>query len=223
MQHVLTGGIVEITTIFFDFGNVIATFDFERFIRSFATHTGISRKVVKKAVSGDVHGYSELFGQLERGEIAPNKFFHLFTTRLGCTGKISYADFTKFWTGIFIEENHLLDHILSRLPQRKFLLSNTNKIMHELHITHSPIIRTHFPFSNRILSYHVGAIKPDHPIYHEALRRAGARPEECLFIDDMPENIRVWKALGGHGIIYNAHIHSIGELEAELVKIGVLP
>jgi putative hydrolase of the HAD superfamily len=213
---------VTITTVFFDFGNVIATFDFERFIRSFATHTGISRKAVKKAVDGDVHGYSELFVQLERGEIVPNKFFHHFTTSLGCTGKTSYADFTKFWTEIFIEENFRLDDILSRLPQQKFLLSNTNKIMHEKHIRHSPIIRKHFPFGRRILSYRVGAIKPDNPIYHEAFREAKARPEECLFVDDMPENIRAWKALGGHGIVYNAHTHSISELEMGLMKIGAL-
>jgi putative hydrolase of the HAD superfamily len=214
--------LMKITTVFFDFGNVIATFDFERFIRRFTAHTGVPRKIVKKAIDGDVHGYSELFVQLERGEIAPQKFFHLFTTSLGCAGKISYTEFTKFWTETFIAENIHLENILSQLPQRKFLLSNTNKIMHELHIAYSPIIRRHFPFNRRILSYHVGAIKPDHAIYHEAFRKAKAKPEECLFIDDMPENIRAWKALGGHGIIYNAHKHSIGELESELIKIGAL-
>jgi putative hydrolase of the HAD superfamily len=209
-----------ITTVFFDFGNVIETFDTERFIRRFATHTGMPRKVVKKAADGDAHGYSELFAQFERGEISPQKFFHLFTTNLGCAGKISYADFTKFWTDIFIAENIHLEKILSRLPQQKFLLSNTNKIMHERHIIHSPIIKKHFPFRNRILSYRVGAIKPDHVIYHEALLAAKARPEECLFIDDMLTNIAAWKSLGGHGIVYNAHIHSINELEAALLKVG---
>lgn len=209
-----------ITTVFFDFGNVIATFDTERFVRRFATHTGMPRKAVKKATDGNVHGYSELFAQFERGEIAPQKFFHIFTTSLGCAGKIGYTDFTQFWTDIFIEENIHLENILSRLPQQKFLLSNTNKIMHERHIAHSPIIRKHFPFKNRILSYRVGAIKPEHLIYHEAFLTAKAKPEECLFIDDMPTNIAAWRSLGGHGILYNAQKHSLDELEAELVKVG---
>jgi HAD superfamily hydrolase (TIGR01509 family) len=211
---------MKITTVFFDFGNVIETFDTERFIRRFATHTRMPRKVVKKAADGDAHGYSELFAAFERGEISPQKFFHLFTTSLGCAGKISYADFTKFWTDIFIAENIHLEKILSQLPQQKFLLSNTNKIMHELHIAHSPIIRKHFPFRNRVLSYRVGAIKPEPAIYREALLTAKAVPEECLFVDDMPKNIAAWQALGGHGIVYNAHIHSIESLEAELVNIG---
>jgi HAD superfamily hydrolase (TIGR01509 family) len=209
-----------ITTVFFDFGNVITTFDTERFVRQFATHTGIPRKAVKKAADGDAHGYSELFAQFERGEITPQKFFHLFTATLGCARKISYADFTKFWTDIFITENIHLEKILSLLPQQKFLLSNTNKIMHERHIAHSPIIRKHFPFKNRILSYRVGAIKPEPAIYREAFLRAKAAPEECLFVDDMPKNIAAWQSLGGHGIVYNAHIHSICELEAALLKIG---
>jgi putative hydrolase of the HAD superfamily len=92
--------------------------------------------------------------------------------------------------------------------------------MHELHIAHSPTIKKYFPFNQRILSYHVGAIKPDHAIYHEAFLRAQAKPEECLFIDDVPVNIAAWKTLGGHGIVYNAHVHSIEYLETELEKVG---
>ena len=214
---------MTIRTVFWDFGNVLATFEFERFFTNFTAHTGIPHDVVRKATCGKTPGsYSDLFAEFERGDIAPQKFFHLLTTALGCTDKISYRDFTQCWINIFIQENIHLDGILSRVTAQKFLLSNTNKIMHELHIAHSPLIRKHFPFHRRIMSYRVRAIKPEPLIYHEALRISGAKPEESVFIDDLEVNIASWRALGGIGIVYNAHHHSLGELEAELIAVGAL-
>ena len=40
-------------------------------------------------------------------------------------------------------------------------------------------------FNACILSYEVGAYKPDQKIFEAALETAGSRPQECIFIDDI--------------------------------------
>lgn len=214
---------MAIKTIFFDFGNVIATFEFERFIERFTAHTGVSPEALHDVLFGSptYYGYSELFRQFECGEISPGKFFHLLTTLLDCTRKISYADFAAYWADIDCEENSALEHILSRCLQEKLLLSNTNKIMHERRIAEMPLIKRHFPFHRRMLSYRMGTIKPEGAIYQKALRFANTQPEETLLIDDLEINIEGWRAIGGIGICYHAGKDSIESLEAQLINLGV--
>lgn len=213
-----------IKVIFLDFGNVIATFDFALFISRFAELTGISTEVLSKTLRGPNHGYSEFFAQFEKGELTPTQFFHKFTTGLGIAGTISYEQFASLWSDIFFEENTLLDALLSRLPQKKMIISNINAIVTSRYLGWCGLVRKHIPSPlDRIYSYRVGALKPDRKIYDEAVARAGVPISECLFIDDLPENIDAWRALGGYGIVYNAQHHSIDGLEADLYLLGVHP
>ena len=55
------------------------------------------------------------------------------------------------------------------------------------------------PFDAAVLSFQVGAMKPDAAIYDAAERVAGVAPDEILFLDDRPENVaaatgRGWRA-----------------------------
>ncbi len=217
----------EIRVLFFDFGNVCATYEFERFIRSFSAHTGIPEHLVlstlNEGINTGVH-YSPLFLDLESGKISPHQFFHQLTAILDCADRIDYETFARLWVDIFLEENTALDTLLSLLPQKKYLLSNTNHIVHARYIAECGIIRRHFPFyGDRVLSYEVGAVKPEIKIWDSAFARANVQPEQAVFIDDLPANIAGWRARGGHGIVYNAHIHSIEYLTTELQKFGIMP
>ena len=51
-------------------------------------------------------------------------------------------------------------------------------------------------FDDRVISGHVGFVKPDAGIYEILFKRAGRRPNELLFIDDSPPNVRASEALG---------------------------
>ncbi len=55
------------------------------------------------------------------------------------------------------------------------------------------------PFDAAVLSFRVGAMKPDVAIYDVAERVTGVAPDEILFLDDRPENVaaamrRGWRA-----------------------------
>lgn len=78
-----------------------------------------------------------------------------------------------------------------------------------------------FEFMNRfrdvIVSAEEGVIKPDPRIYAIAARRAGAAPDEVVFIDDAPANVDAARAFGFDAIRYT----NPDALEAELDARGL--
>ena len=60
--------------------------------------------------------------------------------------------------------------------------------------------------------------KPEKEIYEIAMQRANANPQECLFIDDLLENIQAAKQIGIEGI----HFLSSEQLKQELVHLGII-
>jgi len=181
-----------IQSIFIDFGNVCATFDFERFLKNFSEHTLTPESRLEEALF-DGKNYSNLFAKFERGEISPAQFFHSLTEFLDCRARIDFETFADFWVDVFIAENTELNALLDLFPQKKYLLSNTNTLAYGRYIAESAIVRKHFRTEDeRILSCRVGAIKPDIGIYHHAIARSGTLACETIFVDDVAENISAW-------------------------------
>jgi 2-haloacid dehalogenase len=73
-------------------------------------------------------------------------------------------------------------------------------------------------FDDRVISGHVGVVKPDAAIYEILFKRAGRPPSELLFIDDSPANVRASEALGMPAIHYRPGV----DLESELIARGAL-
>lgn len=167
--------------------------------------------------------YRPLFASFERGEIGPMGFFRTLCIVLDCSRRIDYYTFANLWTDIWNRENEELDKLLTQFSPKKYLLSNTNRLIYERCITTCAIVKNNFPLREQhILSCDVGAIKPNPLIYKIALAQAKAKPEESLFIDDTPENIEAWRALGGVGIVYDANKDSMKKLKQHLRAVGVL-
>lgn len=72
-----------------------------------------------------------------------------------------------------------------------------------------------------IFSYTIREIKPDAAIYQALCRRYELKPEECVFIDDLPENIRGAKAVGMEGIVFTDLEHTLEELKKLGVKLSI--
>lgn len=58
-------------------------------------------------------------------------------------------------------------------------------------------------FDEVVLSYQVGAVKPDSSMYMSAAIRLGVLPEECLFIDDQPRFVEGAKQVGMQAFVFN--------------------
>lgn len=69
-----------------------------------------------------------------------------------------------------------------------------------------PTARAKFPILQLIDNYVVSGeekmVKPDRAIFQVLLDRYGLRPEECLFIDDNPDNIEGARRVGLNGIVF---------------------
>ena len=74
-------------------------------------------------------------------------------------------------------------------------------------------------FDDRVISGHVGVVKPDARIYEILFERVGRQPSELLFIDDSVANVWASEALGMAAIHFVPGI----DLESELVARGALP
>ena len=58
------------------------------------------------------------------------------------------------------------------------------------------------PFDELVLSCEHRLLKPERGIYELALRAAGAVPEDCLFVDDNPENVEGARAAGLSSFVF---------------------
>lgn len=74
----------------------------------------------------------------------------------------------------------------------------------------------HF-FLDTVVSGEEKLLKPDAAIYQLLLDRNQLRAEECVFIDDTPENVEGARQLGMQGI----HLQPDTDLAAELRRLGV--
>lgn len=60
------------------------------------------------------------------------------------------------------------------------------------------------PFDHVTFSYELGTVKPQRPIYEDAIRGLSVRPQEALFLDDRPENVAGARAAGLMGEIFSS-------------------
>ena len=178
-----------ITTVMFDLGNVLLHFNHrligER-LRAFAAGQD-SRAATERC--------KELAESFERGRIGSDAFINECLTMMHAFGAMDRDAFTTMWNDIFWINEPLAD-MLPGIARRArlVLLSNTNPL-------HIAFVRSRFPalfapFAIEILSYETGAMKPEAHIYNEALARAKALPEECLYFDDIRLNVESAASLG---------------------------
>jgi len=131
-------------------------------------------------------GATGLVPLLETGQIEPDVFHRSICAELGLD--LAFDEFRDVWSVILSSETLIPESLLESVRQshRLLLLSNTNAIHFPLVLERCPLLGH---FDDFVLSYRVGVMKPDPGIYREAVARAAARPEECVFIDDVEENV----------------------------------
>jgi putative hydrolase of the HAD superfamily len=121
------------------------------------------------------------------------------------------------WGRIFLPETLIPESLFESLRQRHrlLLLSNTNAMHFRMAQERYPLLRH---FDGYVLSYEVGSLKPSPEIYREAIARAGCRPQECFFTDDIPANVEAARKEGMQAVQFQ----SFDQLQADLRARGVL-
>jgi putative hydrolase of the HAD superfamily len=198
-----------IKAILLDLGNVIVPIDFDRCHAAFSEVSSLPPAEIPARLRPT--GLGERF---ETGRMSPEEFADEVCAALGM--RAGYPQFWEIWSTIFLPVPLLSESLLEglRRRQRLVLLSNTNAVHFQYAQERYPLLRH---FDDFVLSYRVGATKPSPAIYREAVARAGCRPEECFFTDDVGKFVEAARREG----IDAVQFQSQGQLEAELANRGI--
>jgi len=198
----------EITTILFDLGQVIVTFDHMDLCRRASAHSPHAPEELFARMFS-----SDLILRFETGLLPQDAFCREACSLLDLT--ISCEQFKTLWNTIFTL-NAETAAIIERLQgYTLLLLSNTNCWHFTYCLESYPVLRR---FDAWILSYEVGACKPDRAIFQAALDRAAARPQQCVYIDDIVQYTDAARSLG-----INAHTFTNARrLEQYLTDMDIL-
>lgn len=102
---------------------------------------------------------------------------------------------------------------LKKAGYRLAVLSNTIEAHNRVMIEKKAFVG----FEVIVLSNEVGFRKPGPEIYQITLDKLGVKPEEAIFIDDLPENISTAEKLGIKGILFT----NSRQLRKQLLQLNV--
>lgn len=181
------------SVVVFDLGKVLVDFDYSIAGRKIAERGASSPDEVQHLLD-----HSPLLYRYETGLMTRQEFFEEVSRATGFRGTIE--EFGGFFADIFWEIPPMIEiqAALRRKGIPTYIFSNTN----DLAVLH---IRRNFPFfanfDGYILSYEVGAMKPDAKIYEAFEKMAGKRGADILYLDDRQENVDGGAARGWQVIL----------------------
>jgi len=197
----------NIENIVFDVGQVLLTFQPEKFLSGF---TDDEREVEK--ISSAVFRSSEWLN-LDRGSWSRQEAADFFRERLPEYGEIIEKAVLN-WTDMLkpIDENIELMQELKSQGYPVYVLSNFPEEGYRKAREEFSFWRH---FDGIVISALEGYVKPEAEIYQVLLSRYNLKPEKTIFIDDSEKNIKGAKSEGIIGIEFNEP----AELRKELADI----
>lgn len=200
-----------IKNIIFDMGNVLISYDPQRYVTSLIEDEMDAGLVVKELF------HSMDWIELDCGKITEkelkNRVCHRLPERLHQSIDVLLENWHKDIPPL--DGMYYLVKDLRQRGYKIYLLSNTSLRFHTFK-ENIPALQF---FHGELISADVQMLKPGKEIFYELCSRFSIAPEECFFIDDSVDNIKTALALGMKGFCYN---NNIDDLKKALYKEGVL-
>jgi FMN phosphatase YigB (HAD superfamily) len=195
--------------IVFDLGKVLVDFDW-----SIAAKKIAARGTTPPEQFHEFLATSPLLWQYECGQLTRADFFEAIRTATAFQGGV--AEFNGYFAEIFTEIVPMiaLHADLRRRGFKTYILSNTNDLAIE-HIRRDFLFFQNF--DGYILSYEVGAMKPDAKIYEVLENLTGKRGADLIYIDDRLENVEAGSARGWRTILHETPEKTRATLEKYLM------
>ena len=185
----------NIENLIFDMGNVIIDIDISLTIKELKN--GLTES---EFLLADEFMKSELHTDFESGAINEKEFRNGIRMAFKKEWEDEWID--KVWNTLLLtipkERVALLKAL--RKDYKLYLLSNTNsihfKVVEEIFRQGHPEDTFLGLFDRVFLSHEMGLRKPDKKIYEKVVEEIGAKPEQCIFFDDLQENLNAAKEVG---------------------------
>ena len=190
--------------ILFDLGRVLINFDFQRGYRALEGLCPYAAEEIPRRLAG-----TGLVERFETGLVEPRDFVDQVCRMLDLT--VDYDQFRTIWSSIFTDiliPESMLEGLGRRY--RLVLVSNTNALHFEMiRQTYGHLLRH---FDDLVLSFEVHAMKPRPEIFQAAVERAGCRPEECFYTDDIASYIEAATRMGIDAVAFESRMQLEGEM-----------
>jgi putative hydrolase of the HAD superfamily len=195
-----------------DWGGVL-TGGVDDAFRAWAARDGVAGEnlaaVLQEAFSGE--GSSPVHA-LERGELTGPQFEQLMATELAARGSTVQAEglLSRMLGGLSPSESMLgLVAAVRAAGLRTAVLSNS-------WANDYPSEGWDSLFDVVVISGEVGMRKPEPRIYHHVLDLIDVRPEQAVFVDDLPVNVSAAAGVGMVGVLHRSFEQTAAELEVLL-------
>lgn len=191
--------------VVFDLGKVLVDFDYGIAARKIAAQSDLGAVGVRNMLD-----HAPLLFRYETGLITRAQFHQEVVQGAGYRG--SLEEFSAQFADIFWEIPRMiaLHAHLRSCGVPTYIFSNTN----DLAVSH---IRRRFPFfshfTDYILSYEHGAMKPNAPLYEVVERITGLAGADLAYLDDRAENIATALNRGWRGILHESPEKSLPALQ----------
>ena len=158
----------QVRVIISDLGRVLLDFDNDIFLRKMEKYSLMTVEEMR----GEASKYLPVLREFESGRMTPADFYGEISSILG--GAVDQDTFYTYYNDIFRLDSSITSLIKSlRHRYRLILLSNTDRMRYGFISASFPEI---FFFDDYVLSYEVGAVKPEPSIYRAVLDKAKAPP-----------------------------------------------
>ena len=187
-----------IRNMVFDIGNVLMDFRWKEYMRSLF---GEDETLIQTINQGIWH--NGCWAAMDKGEMdgaatlrSAVAFAPQYEKEIKLTlDSVAHA-FHKFEYSIpWIQE-------LKRMGLNVYYLSNYSAFS----VAANPDVLDFIPYMDGgVFSFEVKAVKPEPEIYRCLCDKYGLKPEECLFTDDVPANVKGAQACGFQGIVFEGY------------------
>lgn len=200
---------MAISTVIFDMGGVLVWTHWERATEPLAELSGKSPDQVLDALCNTDAHFAYMCGDIDAHEFACSAM-----ASLGI--ELPSDEILRIWDSILAPNPDALA-VLERVKGRHRLVlgSNTDPGHYQRSVEVQPALGL---FDDHLLSYELGVNKPDPAFFSLGLERIGLSPQECVFIDDLAENVESAQGLGITGIRFE----SMAQVESELERMGLV-
>jgi putative hydrolase of the HAD superfamily len=158
--------------------------------------------------------WSDLAARATIGLISARELWQQQSTMLGLSAEEQKQLEEDYWSGEYVD-TELLEFIRSLRPHYKTaLLSNAWSDARE---AFSRKYRLDEIMDAIIVSAEEGLAKPDPRIFQLAAERLGVRPDECIFVDDVLDNVAGAQSISMKGVQFISTEQCIADVKSLLV------
>jgi putative hydrolase of the HAD superfamily len=200
----------SIRHIIFDLGGVLITFDPRKFLLDLFPDPQTGEAMYALIFQ------SREWTDLDRGRLSIQEAKEIFIERAPSL-ETSIHQFDRCWMHMFHPIPETVA-ILQELHDHGYPLYALSNFIRESFEFLRPSFSFFDLFTAMVLSYRIGHVKPEPQIYEHLLLAHKLEPEECLFIDDMEQNVEGARSAGIHSILFV----SPQQLQSELRNHSIL-